>query len=68
MNHYQKTQNEIFFKKVLNHTKENGIYFYPNENALYTIVDGKFKPHNSKSRKAMVAITGKTFQENFMVK
>lgn len=68
MNHYQKKQQEDYFKMVLNYAKPNAIYFWPDENATYTIIDGKFSPNNSRSRKAMVATTGKTFQETYMIK
>jgi hypothetical protein len=68
MNHNQKKQQEDYFKKVLNFSNPNAIYFWPAENATYTIVDGKFSPNNSRSRKAMISTTGKTFQETYMVK
>jgi len=68
MTHNQKQQQENYFKMVLNYSNPNATYFWPNENASYTIVDGKFSPHNSRSRKVMMATTGKTFHETFMVK
>jgi hypothetical protein len=68
MTHNQKQQQENYFKMVLNYSNPNATYFWPDENATYTIVDGKFSPNNSRSRKAMMATTGKTFHETFMVK
>jgi hypothetical protein len=68
MTHNQKQQQENYFKMVLNYSKANATYFWPDENATYTIVDGKFSPNNSRSRKVMMATTGKTFHDEFMVK
>lgn len=68
MTNYQKQQQENYFKMVLKFSLPNATYLWPDENATYTIVDGKFKPNNSRSRKVMVATTGKTFQETYMVK
>jgi hypothetical protein len=64
----QKKQQEDYFKNVLRFSNPNATYFWTNENASYTIVDGKFSPNNSKSRKVMMATTGKTFHDEFMVK
>jgi hypothetical protein len=64
----QKKQQEDYFKMVLKHSNPNGIYFWIDEKATYTIVDGKFSPNNSRSRKAMMTTTGKTFHDDFMVK
>ena len=68
MTQNQKKQQEDYFKMVLRFSNTNASYLWTNENASYTIVDGKFKPDNSRSRKLMVATTGKTFQDEYMVK
>ena len=68
MTQNQKKQQEDYFKMVLRFSNPNASYLWTNENASYTIVDGKFKPDNSRSRKLMVATTGKTFQDEYMVK
>ena len=64
----QKKQQEDYFKKVLNFSNPNATYLWLAENASYTIIDGKFSPNNSRSRKAMMTTTGKTFHDEFMVK
>ena len=68
MTQKQKKQQEDYFKMVLRYSNPNASYLWTNESASYTIVDGKFKPDNSRSRKLMVATTGKTFQDEYMVK
>ncbi len=68
MTQNQKKQQEDYFKMVLRYSNPNASYIWTNENASYTIVDGKFNPDNSRSRKLMVATTGKTFQDEYMVK
>jgi hypothetical protein len=64
----QKLEQELWFLAVLRFSKDNTSYVWPNAEASYKIVNGKFKPNGAKSSKAMVSTTTKEFQEKFMVK
>jgi hypothetical protein len=68
MTNSQKLEQEKYFMAVLRFSNDNTHYVWPNENASYKIVNGKFKPNDSKSSKAMVSTTTKEFQDKFMVK
>ena len=42
MTREQKAQNTIFFERMIEHIKEGGYYFWPDENEKYVVKNGKF--------------------------
>lgn len=60
-----KLQNELFFTKIIQMTKDGGIYFYPDENYVYQIIDGKMCG-TKKGIETIKKITTENFHNNLV--
>lgn len=59
--------NDTFFQKIINLSKEGGLYIWPNENETYTIKGGKMFGKKSAIRK-IKNITTSSFHSKLIVK
>ena len=66
MTNTDKLQMEKWFKMVIQHTKENGNYIWPNEQEHYIIKGGKIVGSKSAINK-IKKITTKNFHNNLVV-
>ena len=59
--------NDTFFQKIINLSKEGGLYIWPNEKETFTIKDGKMFGKKSAIRK-IKNITTSSFHSKLIVK
>jgi len=67
MTNSQKSQNEQFFKMIINMTKEGGTYTWPDANENFIVKNNKFVGSKTAIQK-MKNITTPSFYSNLIVK
>jgi hypothetical protein len=61
----QHLLNDSFFMTIIKTTKDGGIYFYPAENYVYQIIDGKMCG-TKKGIETIKKITSENFHKNLV--
>ena len=67
MNKQQRDANIAFFNSMISMTKEGGTYIWPDENAVFTIKNGKMIGALNDCRKVL-KITSKAFAKSVLRK